>query len=107
VIAEAMLATGLDRRIAFAILARPGVAASPTRLLVAFALLTAGVSAWMNNTSDHGDALPDRAFGADRAGARSRARADAHPLRDVADARARVGVLDRRHHDAGSGARRT
>ena len=51
VVAEAMVTTGLDRRIAFAILARPGVAGSPARLLVAFTLLTAGVSAWMNNTS--------------------------------------------------------
>ena len=51
VLASAMVSSGLDRRIAWTILARPWVAASPTRLLVAFALLTGGVSAWMNNTS--------------------------------------------------------
>jgi sodium-dependent dicarboxylate transporter 2/3/5 len=51
VLARAMAATGLDRRVAFAILARPRIAASPARLLVGFALLTAGSSAWMNNTS--------------------------------------------------------
>jgi solute carrier family 13 (sodium-dependent dicarboxylate transporter), member 2/3/5 len=51
VIAEAMVSSGLDRRIALSILARPTVAASPLRILVAFLALSAGVSAWMNNTS--------------------------------------------------------
>jgi sodium-dependent dicarboxylate transporter 2/3/5 len=51
VLAEAMVKTGLDRRIAFGILARRSVAATPARLLIGFAVLTAGVSAWMNNTS--------------------------------------------------------
>jgi len=51
VLAEAMIKTGLDRRIAFGILARRAVAATPARLLVGFTVLTAGASAWMNNTS--------------------------------------------------------
>jgi sodium-dependent dicarboxylate transporter 2/3/5 len=51
VVAEAMAASGLDRRFAFAILRRPAVGASPGRLLVAFAALTAGISAWFNNTA--------------------------------------------------------
>jgi sodium-dependent dicarboxylate transporter 2/3/5 len=51
VLAEAMAATGLDRRLAYAILTRPAVAASPARILVGFALLTAVLSGWMNNTA--------------------------------------------------------
>jgi len=51
VLAEAMVTTGLDRRVAFAILAQPSVAATPARLLIGFAVLAAGASAWMNNTS--------------------------------------------------------
>jgi sodium-dependent dicarboxylate transporter 2/3/5 len=51
VLAEAMMATGLDRRVAFTILARPLVGSSPARILIGFTLLTAGASAWMNNTS--------------------------------------------------------
>jgi len=51
VLASAMVSSGLDRRIAWSILSRPSVSASPTRILVAFALLTGGISAWMNNTS--------------------------------------------------------
>jgi len=51
VIAEAMAASGLDRRFAFAILRRPAVGASPERLLLGFAAITAGLSAWLNNTA--------------------------------------------------------
>ena len=51
VVAEAMTLSGLDRRFAFAILRRPAVAASPGRLLLAFTALTAGISAWFNNTA--------------------------------------------------------
>ena len=51
VLASAMVSSGLDRRVAWSILSRPAVAASPTRILVAFALLAAVASAWMNNTS--------------------------------------------------------
>jgi sodium-dependent dicarboxylate transporter 2/3/5 len=51
VLAEAMATTGLDRRFAFAILRRPAVSATPTRILVAFAAITAAISAWLNNTA--------------------------------------------------------
>jgi sodium-dependent dicarboxylate transporter 2/3/5 len=51
VLAEAMAASGLDRRVALAILRRPSVGATPGRLLVAFAAITAGLSAWLNNTA--------------------------------------------------------
>src|SRR5262245_29660151 len=51
VLTDAMATSGLDRRIALAILRRPAVAATPGRLLVAFAALTAGISAWLNNTA--------------------------------------------------------
>ncbi|HZO09866.1 MAG TPA: DASS family sodium-coupled anion symporter [Myxococcota bacterium] len=50
-LAEAMVSSGLDRRVALAILRRKAVAATPGRLLVAFAALTAGISAWLNNTA--------------------------------------------------------
>jgi sodium-dependent dicarboxylate transporter 2/3/5 len=51
VIAEAMTTAGLDRRIASAILRRPAVSSSPGRVLAAFALVSAGISAWLNNTA--------------------------------------------------------
>lgn len=50
-IAEGMSHTGLDRRVAFGILSSPAVAKSPSRILIAFALLTAGISAWISNTA--------------------------------------------------------
>jgi sodium-dependent dicarboxylate transporter 2/3/5 len=50
-IAEAMAASGLDRRFAFAILRQPAVGASPERLLIGFALISASLSAWLNNTA--------------------------------------------------------
>jgi sodium-dependent dicarboxylate transporter 2/3/5 len=51
VLAEAMFATGLDRRFAYAILARRWVGSSSTRILAAFAVATAGLSAWLSNTA--------------------------------------------------------
>lgn len=51
VLAEAMASSGLDRRVALAVLARPSVASSPGRLLAAFVAITAGISAWLNNTA--------------------------------------------------------
>lgn len=50
-IAEGMSHTGLDRRVAFGILSRPGVARSPSRILAAFALLAAAISGWISNTA--------------------------------------------------------
>jgi sodium-dependent dicarboxylate transporter 2/3/5 len=51
VLAGAMGASGLDRRFAYAILRRPAVSATPARLLVGFAAISAGLSAWLNNTA--------------------------------------------------------
>ena len=51
VIAEAMFTTGLDRRFAFAILSRRWVGSSATRILVAFAVITAVLSMWLSNTA--------------------------------------------------------
>jgi sodium-dependent dicarboxylate transporter 2/3/5 len=51
VIAEGMFASGLDRRMALAILARPWVGSSATRITVAFAVITAGLSMWLSNTA--------------------------------------------------------
>lgn len=50
-LAEAMMAQGLNRRIAFSILALKSVARSPTRLLIAFGLMTALISMWVSNTA--------------------------------------------------------
>lgn len=50
-LAEAMLSSGLDRRIAHAILAHRWVGSSATRILLAFAATTAGLSMWLSNTA--------------------------------------------------------
>jgi sodium-dependent dicarboxylate transporter 2/3/5 len=57
-LAEALRAHGLDRRIALAILALPGVAASPTRIRLAVALATAALSMWISNTATAAMMLP-------------------------------------------------
>jgi sodium-dependent dicarboxylate transporter 2/3/5 len=51
VLAEAMRSSGLDFRLAGWVLSRRAVAASPGRLLAAFAAVTAGISGWLNNTA--------------------------------------------------------
>jgi len=50
-IAEAMLHHGLNRRIAFQVLAFPFVGDSPARLLTAFAIITGTISMWVSNTA--------------------------------------------------------
>ena len=57
-LAEALRVHGLDRRIALAILDAPGVAASPVRLRIAVALVTAGISMWISNTATAAMMLP-------------------------------------------------
>jgi sodium-dependent dicarboxylate transporter 2/3/5 len=57
-LAEALRVHGLDRRIALAILAAPGVAASPARLRIAVGLVTAGISMWISNTATAAMMLP-------------------------------------------------
>jgi sodium-dependent dicarboxylate transporter 2/3/5 len=51
VLAEAMFATGLDRRMAYGILSRRWVGSSATRILVAVMAITAGLSMWLSNTA--------------------------------------------------------
>jgi sodium-dependent dicarboxylate transporter 2/3/5 len=51
VIAEAMFATGLDRRLAYGILSMRWVGSSATRILVAVVAITAGLSMWLSNTA--------------------------------------------------------
>jgi sodium-dependent dicarboxylate transporter 2/3/5 len=51
ILAEAMVATGLDRRVALAVLSRRWVGASPARIILAMACITAGLSMWMSNTA--------------------------------------------------------
>ena len=57
-LAEALRVHGLDRRIALAILALPGVAASPARLRIAMGIVTAGISMWISNTATAAMMLP-------------------------------------------------
>ncbi|MGE5235568.1 MAG: SLC13 family permease [Acidobacteriota bacterium] len=51
IIAEAMFATGLDKRMAYAILTRSWVGTSSARILLAFAGITAVLSMWLSNTA--------------------------------------------------------
>lgn len=50
-LAQGMQKHGLDRRIALTLMTLPGVAKSPTRVIVALGLLTAMLSMWMSNTA--------------------------------------------------------
>jgi sodium-dependent dicarboxylate transporter 2/3/5 len=51
ILAEAMFVHQLDRRMAFSALASPWIGSSAFRLLVVYAFLGAGLSAWMSNTA--------------------------------------------------------
>jgi sodium-dependent dicarboxylate transporter 2/3/5 len=51
ILAEAMFVHRLDRRMAFSALASPWIVSSAFRLLVVYAALGAGLSAWMSNTA--------------------------------------------------------
>ena len=57
-LAEGMLHQGLNRRIAFRILAWPGVGGSSTKLLAAFGGITALISMWVSNTATTAMMLP-------------------------------------------------
>jgi len=50
-LAEAMMAHGLNRRIAFSILASKSVGQNPRRLLLAFGGITGFISMWVSNTA--------------------------------------------------------
>ncbi len=51
ILARAIFVHRLDRRVAHAVLSLPWVGARPSRVLFAFGLTTAGLSAWMSNTA--------------------------------------------------------
>ena len=50
-LAEAMFAHGLDRRIAFSALSSRAVGRSPTRILLVFGAVATGISMWISNTA--------------------------------------------------------
>ncbi|MEO7822841.1 MAG: SLC13 family permease [Gemmatimonadaceae bacterium] len=51
ILARAITLHGLDRRLAYAVLSHPLIAASPRRILFAFGAVTASISAWISNTA--------------------------------------------------------
>lgn len=58
IIAEAMRKHGLDRRFAFGILSLPGVAATTTRIVIAFGAITALLSGFVSNTATAAMMMP-------------------------------------------------
>ena len=50
-LAEGMFVHGLDRRIAFGALSSKAVGGSPTRILIVFGAIAAGISMWISNTA--------------------------------------------------------
>jgi sodium-dependent dicarboxylate transporter 2/3/5 len=57
-LAEALVKHGLNRRIALGVLRWRWLAASPCRLMAAFGLMTAFISAWVSNTATAAMMLP-------------------------------------------------
>jgi sodium-dependent dicarboxylate transporter 2/3/5 len=51
ILAQAMLETGLDRRLAYGVLAHRLVGSSSSRILLAFAAISVAVSGWLSNTA--------------------------------------------------------
>lgn len=58
ILAESMSKHGLDRRFAFGILSLPSVAASTTRIIVAFGVITAVLSGFVSNTATAAMMMP-------------------------------------------------
>jgi sodium-dependent dicarboxylate transporter 2/3/5 len=58
VLAEAMKTTGLDRRLAGALLGRPWATRTPGRLLATVGAVTCGISLWVSNTATTAMMLP-------------------------------------------------
>ena len=58
ILAQAMLKHGLARRFAFRILSLPGVGRTTTRVIVAFGVITAALSAFVSNTATVAMLLP-------------------------------------------------
>jgi sodium-dependent dicarboxylate transporter 2/3/5 len=51
ILAQAMLETGLDRRLAYGVLSLHRVGSSSSRILLAFTAITVGLSGWLSNTA--------------------------------------------------------
>jgi sodium-dependent dicarboxylate transporter 2/3/5 len=51
ILARAIMLHGLDRRVAYAVLSLRVVGSSPMRILFAFGVVTAAISAWISNTA--------------------------------------------------------
>jgi len=51
ILSQAIFVHGLDRRVAFTVLSRSWVGASPSRLLLAFGMISAAISGWISNTA--------------------------------------------------------
>ena len=51
ILARAIFLHGLDRRVAYAVLSLPWVGARPSRILLAFGVVTALISGWVSNTA--------------------------------------------------------
>ncbi|MES2304539.1 MAG: DASS family sodium-coupled anion symporter [Gemmatimonadota bacterium] len=51
ILAQAIFHHGLDRRMAFAVLSRRWIGASPARILLGFGAVTAAISGWISNTA--------------------------------------------------------
>jgi len=51
ILARGIFLHGLDRRVAYAVLSLPWVGARPSRILLAFGIATALISAWISNTA--------------------------------------------------------
>jgi sodium-dependent dicarboxylate transporter 2/3/5 len=51
ILARAIFLHGLDRRVAYAVLSLPWVGARPSRILLAFGMVTALISGWVSNTA--------------------------------------------------------
>ena len=58
VLAESMRKHGLDQRFAYRVLSIPGVASSTVRVIVAFGLISAGLSAFVSNTASAAMLMP-------------------------------------------------
>lgn len=58
ILAQAMMKTGMAKRIAFWMLSIPGVGRSTTRVIVAFGAITAVLSAFVSNTATVAMLLP-------------------------------------------------
>ncbi len=50
-LSQALFEHGLDRRVAFWVLSLPLIGGRPARILVAYGVITAGLSAWISNTA--------------------------------------------------------